>query len=135
MLSGAFRMRYGEKSAVELNERLFHISLFIRLCRHKGILQRLVLLVMMLKELYEVQHIGSVKGAVRKTKEAFQICLLMTNNKVVRGMVHPAHQPVAIIYDGGPVAPCQYCCEQPGYFLVLRLAEGMRDADGVVFNE
>ena len=106
MFFGAFGMFDREKVVVEMNQCLFHGFSLIILFWYKGIFQRIMVFIMVLKKGDKVKEISGIEGAVHKAYEWFEVGILMMQYKIIWFVVHPLHQFAAVADDGGAVAPC-----------------------------
>src|SRR6185437_9209641 len=109
----------------------FHCIAFILFPCYKSIFQRCMLPVMKLQKPDKVKQVSSIKSAMREMQKRLQVSILVVQYKIVRGIAHPRHQPVAVINNGGAVAPGQHGRKKTSYFYILFLGKSMWYDNGV----
>ena len=89
----------------------------------------------MTEELYKIEQIGGVKSAMPEVQQFCQIFFLMLQDKLLRCIIHPLHQLLRLVDDGGTVAPGEDGCEESGYLDVLPSGESPGNADRIIGDE
>ena len=90
---------------MKMNKGLLHSCCLVVFSRYKCILQRLMVTVVVLQELYEIQQVSSIKGTVYKVQKWFQVSVRMLHNKIIWFIIHQGHQLLTVIDNGGPISP------------------------------
>ena len=88
MLTRSVRKKWvAAKAVVERNEGLF--NRVDRLgCSYERIFQRIIILIILVKEVQKIKRISGVKGTVFKRQKPVQIALLVIPDKIIGCTVH-----------------------------------------------
>ena len=135
MFLSTFGVVDGKEIVVEIDERLLNGVFAILFTRHKSIFQAIVPLIVILQKMNEIQKVGSIEGTVRKSEEILEVGLPVVQDKIVRCIIHPAHQLAAVVDDAGTVSPCEHGREEPGDFHILLFTERVGNANRIFFNK
>ena len=84
---------------------------------------------------HEIAGVAPVEGAVDEGAESRQLALRGVAHEIGRGIVHVAHQAVAVTDDCGTAAPGDGGGEEAGDLPVGTARVAVRHGDGVVRNE
>ena len=114
-------------------EGLLYVLFCITPAGYKGILQRSVPAVMMLQQVQKIEQVGSIECAMGEAEELLQVGIVVMEDELMRVVIHPPHELLAIVDYGGAVAPCEHCCKKACNLDILLFGEGVRNGYGVFF--
>lgn len=90
---------------------------------------------MMPEEKKEVQEVRCIKRPVFKSQHFLQFFFGMTNDELVRRIIHQFQQLRSFIDDGGAITPCKNGRKESRNFNILLPGKPVRKADWIMPDE
>ena len=128
---------------MECLQTISHVKVMLLHTMVKSMLQAWFLLlkqfvsgsIMIIQYPDKMQQVCCIESPVFEGQQAFQVIVLVADNKLIGRFIHQCHQFIAFVDDGSAVAPGKNGSKKSCYFDVGFLAKTVRDGNRIFFNK